>query len=75
VVGSFRLDEHELRMLEAACRESDVAAEADRAVEQQGAWLRDGRGNLKAHPALAAGRASRLASARLLRAITLPRES
>ena len=75
VVGAFRLDQHELRVLEAACVESDMAATADLAVAQGGAWLTSPSGLLRAHPALAAGRASRLASAKLVRTLTLPREA
>jgi hypothetical protein len=59
-------------ILEAACREMSVAARADAAVEQAGAWLRDSRGNIRAHPGLATARAARLASARLIKAVALP---
>lgn len=76
VVGAFLLDQHELRVLEAACVEADLAAAADRAVRTAGAWLTNpSSGLLRAHPALAAGRASRLASAKLLRSLALPKDT
>jgi hypothetical protein len=72
VVGTFNLDQHLAAVLEAACREADVAAAADLAVTQAGAWITDARGNVRAHPGLAVARSSRLATARLLRALSLP---
>jgi hypothetical protein len=67
VTATFRLDQHELQVLLAACVESDMAAAADLAVQEAGPWLTNPTsGLLRAHPALAAGRASRLASAKLV---------
>jgi hypothetical protein len=62
-------------LLEAACVESDSAARADLAVQEAGAWLTSPSGLLRAHPALAAGRASRLASAKLVRTLALPKDA
>jgi hypothetical protein len=76
VVDTFRLDQHELRVLESACVEADLAAAADRAVRVAGAWLTNpSSGLLRAHPALAAGRASRLASAKLVRMLAFPKDA
>jgi hypothetical protein len=72
VIGAFQLDQHEVMVLEAACREADVAAAADLAVVQAGPYLTDPRGNVRAHPGIATARSSRLATARLLRALSLP---
>ena len=72
VTGTFNLDQHLTAVLEAACREADVAAAADLAVAQAGAWITDARGNVRAHPGIAVARSSRLATARLLRALSLP---
>jgi hypothetical protein len=71
-ITAFELDDHEAMILESACRELDVAAHADEAVTQAGAWLRDSGGNVRVHPGLAAARAARLASARLIKTLALP---
>ena len=55
----FDLEPHEIQLLKTRCEFVDRAEEARRAVEQEGAYYRDFRGQPKPHPALAAGRVFR----------------
>ena len=55
----FDLEPHEIQLLKTRCELVDRAEEACRAVEQEGAYYRDLRGQPKPHPALAAGRVVR----------------
>jgi phage terminase small subunit len=65
------LEAHELPLLQAFCESVDRAEEARRAVEQEGAYYSDFRGQPKPHPALREERESRLAASRLLRELRL----
>jgi hypothetical protein len=56
------LEPHEIPLLKAFCESVDRAEEARRAVEQEGAYYRDFRGQPKPHPALREERDSRLAA-------------
>jgi hypothetical protein len=61
-------------VLVAACREVDRAELAEATVRTQGAYVTDRYGGVKAHPGIAVARSSRLAAARLLRALDLKGE-
>jgi phage terminase small subunit len=65
------LEPHEIPLLKAFCESVDRAEEARRAVEQEGAYYRDFRGQPKPHPAPREERDSRLAASRLLRELRL----
>ncbi|MEO8625622.1 MAG: P27 family phage terminase small subunit [Candidatus Limnocylindrales bacterium] len=74
VVAEFVLEPHHLAILGAACEAQDRMAEARAAVKRDGAYV-DGRFGLKAHPALAVERDSRLALVRCLGALGLDYEA
>jgi hypothetical protein len=71
VTTTFEVERHLLPVLAAACNEVDRAADAEAAVAHDGAYISDRYGSLKAHPGVAVARSSRLAAARLLRALSL----
>jgi hypothetical protein len=71
VVGAYALRDRELVVLAEACREADRACEADEVIASDGPYIADRYGSLKAHPAVAVARSSRLASSRLLRELHL----
>jgi P27 family predicted phage terminase small subunit len=52
VPEGWRLDERELRALEAACRCADDVAELEAAVERDGFTVEGSQGQPRAHPAL-----------------------
>jgi hypothetical protein len=72
VLGAYRVEPHLLPVLAAAAREADTAGEAAAEVAKAGPFVRDRFGVQKPHPGIAVARSSRLASARLLRALALP---
>lgn len=69
--GEFEWAEHELAMLEEACRTRDRIVDLDKAVEQDGVMLQSPQG-LRIHPAIAEGRQQRVAMARLLATLGMP---
>lgn len=50
IVADFDLEPHHVRLLEAACRSWDRAEEARARVAEDGAFIKDRFGQLKAHP-------------------------
>ena len=74
VVRDFELEEHHRRLLQAAAEAWDRCQEAREALRRDGAYV-EGRYGLRAHPAVAVERDSRLAFARLLRELDLDGEA
>ncbi len=73
IVDSFDLESHENALLVEACRTVDVLAALDAAVSRDGSVL-DGEHGPRVHPAVIEGRLQRVALARLLDALKLPRQ-
>jgi len=73
ITDSFDLEGHENALLIEACRTIDALAELDAAVSRDGSVL-DGEHGPRVHPAVIEGRLQRVALARLLDALKLPRE-
>ena len=74
VVSDYDLESHHLRLLQAAAEAWDRCQEARQALKRDGAYVQ-GRYGLRAHPAVAVDRDSRLAFARLLRELDLDGEA
>jgi phage terminase small subunit len=70
VTRDYDLQSHHIALLTLACEARDRAEEARAAIAKDGAYV-DGRYGLKAHPAIAVERDSRLAFGRLLRQLDL----
>ena len=66
VVADFRLETHELALLQSALEALDRAHESRETIEREGAYFRDFRGQPKPHPALHEERDARRDFARLL---------
>ncbi|TVS19295.1 MAG: hypothetical protein EA417_00895 [Gammaproteobacteria bacterium] len=71
VCGSYALEPHHIRLLEAACREWDTAQEADRIVRREGLRIEDRFGQVQPHPLAAVGRQARNAFRLLCRELGL----
>jgi phage terminase small subunit len=72
IVAGFELENHHLRILEAACREPDRAEAAEEHIAAEGEYLTNARSKaVKPHPAGQVARSARLAAARLLRELGL----
>lgn len=67
----YDLAEHELALLEKACRTLDIVVDLESIVAAEGAVLTSPQG-AKAHPALVEARQQRLAFARLVAALRIP---
>ncbi|RJT81959.1 hypothetical protein D6T63_04215 [Arthrobacter cheniae] len=67
----FEWAEHELAVLEEACRIRDRVAGLDAAVKKDGLMLTSSQGS-RVHPAVAEARQQRLALARLLVTLQIP---
>lgn len=65
---------HALRTLTLACEALDRGEEARQRIAQDGAYLVDRFGQLKAHPAVAVERDSRVAAMRAFRELSLDSE-
>ena len=71
IVREWNLEEHHRRLLTLLAESWDRIVEARERIEDDGAYIEDRFGQLKAHPALAVGRQERIAFARLLRELDL----
>jgi len=71
VLRDYDLDAGGLRLLQGACEALDRTAEARAAIDQDGAYLPDRFGQIKAHPGLSVERESRAQFERHLRALGL----
>ncbi|HPC83670.1 MAG TPA: P27 family phage terminase small subunit [Thermoanaerobaculaceae bacterium] len=66
IVSTYELEEHHLRVLEAACSSWDRAEQAREAVDATGVIIEDRWGQLKANPATVVERDQRALFGRLL---------
>ncbi len=73
IVDSFDLESHENALLIEACRTVDALAELDAAIQRDGAVLGT-EDAPRVHPAVIESRLQRVALARLLDALKLPRD-
>ena len=73
IVDSFDLESHENALLIEACRTVDALADLDASIQRDGAIL-DTEHGPRVHPAVIESRLQRVALARLLDALKLPRE-
>jgi hypothetical protein len=67
----FELAQHELALLEEACRVRDRIRDLDKAVNDDGVMLSSSQG-ARVHPAISESRQQRLALARLLVTLGIP---
>lgn len=67
----YVLESHHLRVLQSACESWDRCQEARKMLTREGLTTVDGKGALKAHPAVAIERDARLAFLRALRELGL----
>jgi len=74
VVTDFALEPHHLNLLRLACEAWDRCQQAREAIGKDGITIKDDRGNLRAHPAVAIEKDSRIAVARLIRELDLDTE-
>lgn len=75
VTKSWDLDDHQQQILIEACRSLDRAEQARAAIGQDGAFVADRYGCLRAHPAVAVERDHRGLFARLVRELGLQADS
>ena len=73
VLEDYDLESHHQRLLQAACEAWDRLQEAREVLRKEGTYV-EGRYGVRAHPAVAVERDSRLAFARLLRELDLDGE-
>ncbi len=74
IVADYVLEEHHLRLLRAACESWDRAQEARERLAADGIVVDSGRYGIRAHPAVAIEKDSRISFARLMRELDLEGE-
>jgi hypothetical protein len=67
----FELAQHELALLEEACRIRDYIRDLDKAVKDDGLMISSSQGS-RLHPAIAESRQQRMALARMLVTLQIP---
>lgn len=75
VLAGFDLEAHHLRLLRLACEAWDRTQQAREILDRDGLTISTADGGMKAHPAVAIERDSRLAFARLVRELDLDTEA
>jgi P27 family predicted phage terminase small subunit len=70
-VKDYVLEPHHLCLLQLAAEAWDRCQQARATIDREGPTFRDDRGNVRAHPAVAIERDSRIAFARLVRELDL----
>jgi P27 family predicted phage terminase small subunit len=71
IASEYVLESHHLRVLQSACESWDRCQQSRKMLKRDGLTALDGKGALKAHPAVAIERDSRLAFLRALRELGL----
>ena len=71
VLRDYDLEDHHIRLLRLACESWDRGQQAREQIDRDGLTVRTADGGLKAHPAVAIERDTRLAFARLVRELDL----
>jgi P27 family predicted phage terminase small subunit len=74
VTGSYELEPHHLKLLEAACRAWDLMSQGEAALRRDGVFITDRYGTPKSHPAVSVVRDARVSFARLVRELDLEGE-
>ena len=74
IVGEYELGSHHVKVLTCACEAWDRLQEARQRLADDGAYLPDRFGQLRAHPAIAVERDSRIAFIRAVRELALDEE-
>jgi P27 family predicted phage terminase small subunit len=75
VQADYALEPHHQHLLRLACEAWDRCQQARAMIDAEGLTIRDDRGNLRAHPAVAIEKDARTAFARLLRELDLDVEA
>ena len=71
VLADYDLEEHHVRLLHLACEAWDRCQQAREQIDRDGLTVTTADGGMKAHPAVAIERDTRLAFARLIRELDL----
>ncbi len=71
VLRDYELEDHHIRLLQAACEAWDRLQQAREQIDREGLTIATADGGLKAHLAVAIERDARLAFARLVRELDL----
>ncbi|MDI7865050.1 P27 family phage terminase small subunit [Rhizobiaceae bacterium n13] len=74
VVTDYELEPHHLKLLALACESWDRTQQARAILDREGICVTDDRKNVRAHPAVAIEKDSRIAFARLVRELDLDTE-
>lgn len=74
LVSAYAFEEHELAVLETACRQADDVAALEVLIANDGLTVAGSAGQPRLNPAVAEARQGRIAFAKLLGALALPAE-
>jgi len=70
-ISKFELDDHHLKLLQAACEAWDTMTEARQEVKEDGLTYIDGKGQRRPNPAVSIARDARMAFCRIVRDLGL----